>query len=65
MTFAGCVLPVGGGTSGGSVRIALMGGPTGIPRSPFAEPPVSSEAARAELRRGGRGRLWRSGPAPL
>jgi hypothetical protein len=41
MTLAGLLRPVAGGTSGGLVRIALTGAPTGGPKSPLAEPPVS------------------------
>ena len=45
MTFAGAVRPVGGGTMGGLVNIALIGAPCGGPKSPAAEPPVSVVAA--------------------
>src|SRR6476469_533128 len=41
ITFAGFVRPVGGGTSGGLVSVAWIGAPTGSPKSPLAEPPVS------------------------
>ena len=44
ITLAGAVRPVGGGTFGGEVRMASTGWPCGGPKSPLAEPPVSSEA---------------------
>src|SRR5215469_3793308 len=34
ITFAGAVRPVGGGTRGGLVRMALTGSPCGGPKSP-------------------------------
>ena len=43
MTLAGALRLVAGGTIGGLVRMACIGSPCGGPKSPAADPPVSSE----------------------
>ena len=47
ITLAGAVRPVGGGTMGGAVSTALTGSPCGGPKSPCAEPSMSSPRAPA------------------
>jgi len=44
INLAGVFRLIGGGTFGAEVSIAMIGSPTGGPRSPAADPPVSDSA---------------------